>query len=293
MAEIIRLLDWAEGDHEQLALFGLALVAFALITAFAAALRYSLMRMSRKPVLATDRSRQAALSSSESLDVDTQREPRSRLQRRASIMGRRFRKSRRIRDNLLFLSSFAMAPMKVGSVAPSSRGLGRAMAAELPREYEVCVELGGGTGSLTRAILAAGVPSHKLVVIERDARLASHLRKRFPKVKIIRGDAQNLRVLLAREGIDHADAIISGLPLRNLPGAVRRNIATEVFGALAMGGIYVQFTYWGEPPVPEEVAVRYGVGNRMTRRVWRNMPPANVWRYERRPPTVDSIIFLD
>lgn len=294
MAEIIRFLDWFEAEHDRLALLALALVAFALITAFGAALRYSLHRLSRKTVPVVERGRRVAVSRTEALDPEgPSREPRSRLQRRASIVGRRFRKSRRIKDNLLFLSSFATAPMKVGSITPSSRRLGRAMAAELPDDYEVCVELGGGTGSLTSAILAAGVPRDKLIVIERDPRLAAHLRKRFPKVKVIQGDAQHLRRLLARQGIDHVDAVISGLPLRNLPGSVRRNIATEVFTALAMGGTFVQFTYWGEPPVPEEVAFRYGVGNRMTRRVWRNMPPANVWRYERGPDLGNSSVMMD
>ena len=155
------------------------------------------------------------------------------------------------------------------------------IAAELPDEYSICVELGGGTGSLTSALLSAGVPRDKLIVIERDPRLVAHLRKRFSKVTIVEGDAQHLRRILAEAGIDHVDAVISGLPLRNLPGAVRRNIATEVFSALGFGGVFVQFTYWGKPPVPGEVASRYGVGSEKTRRVWRNMPPANVWRYQR------------
>jgi phosphatidylethanolamine/phosphatidyl-N-methylethanolamine N-methyltransferase len=282
VANLIKNLDWFDGDPTSLALIALAIVAFSLITAFAAAAG---LRQARKPALAAAGDRMPATSVSEALDADeddaNNRESKSRLHRRASIVGRRFRKSRRIKDNLLFFSSFAKAPRKVGSITPSSRGLGRAMAAELPDEYSVCVELGGGTGSLTSAILAAGVPSEKLIVVERDPRLAAHLRKRFPKVMVVEGDAQHLRRILADAGVDHVDAVISGLPLRNLPGAVRRNIAAEVFAALGLGGVFVQFTYWGEPPVPAEVARRFNVGSEMTRRVWRNMPPANVWRYER------------
>ncbi|MEN8195312.1 MAG: methyltransferase domain-containing protein [Pseudomonadota bacterium] len=282
MANFIKNFDWFDGDPTSLALIALAIVAFSLITAFAATVG---LRQARKPALAAAGDRMPAASVSEALgegeDEATHRESKSRLHRRASIAGRRFRKSRRIRDNLLFFSSFAKAPRKVGSITPSSRGLGRAMAAELPDEYSVCVELGGGTGSLTSAILAAGVPSEKLIVVERDPRLAAHLRNRFPKVVVVEGDAQHLRRILADAGVDHVDAVISGLPLRNLPGAVRRNIAAEVFAALGPGGVFVQFTYWGQPPVPAEVARRFNVGSEMTRRVWRNMPPANVWRYER------------
>lgn len=276
-------MDWFAGDPNRLALIGLVVVAFALITAFGAAVRYSLSRQSRTPALAAAGNRMPAASASEALDEDDagHRESKSRIHRQASIVSRRFRKSRRIKDNLLFFSSFAKAPRKVGSITPSSRGLGRAMAAELPDEYSVCVELGGGTGSLTSALLAAGVPSDKLIVIERDPRLAAHLRKRFAKVKVVEGDAQHLRRILADAGVDHVDAVISGLPLRNLPGSVRRNIAAEVFAALGLGGVFVQFTYWGEPPVPAEIVRRFNVGSEMTRRVWRNMPPANVWRYQR------------
>lgn len=280
MASIINNLDWFNGEPASLALLAMVIVTFTLITAFAAALG---LHQARKPVLATADAGVTAILASEALDEDdsSQRDSKSRLHRRASIAGRRLRKGRRIRDNLLFISSFARNPKKVGSVTPSSRRLGRAMAAELPDEYSVCVELGGGTGSLTSAILAAGVPSHKLIVIERDPALAAHLRKRFPKVMIVEGDAQQMRQRLADVGIDHVDAVISGLPLRNLPEKVRHDITTEVFAALGLGGVYVQFTYWGEPPVPIEVARRYGIGGKKTRRVWRNFPPANVWRYER------------
>ena len=284
VADFIRNLDWVDGDPNGLAVIGLAIVAFALVTAFGAAVRYSLVRQSRKPVLVAAENAAATISAAETLnkdDGDAPRGAKSRLQRRASIMGRRFRKGRRVKDSLLFFSSFALAPRRVGSVTPSSRRLGRAMAAELPDEYSICVELGGGTGSLTRSLLAAGVPGDKLIVIERDQRLAAHLRRRFPKVTVIQGDAQDLRRILAEAGVDHVDAVFSGLPLRALPDSVRRNIVTEAFAALVPGGIFMQFTYWGEPPVPDEITRRYGVGSRMTRRVWRNMPPANVWRYER------------
>jgi phosphatidylethanolamine/phosphatidyl-N-methylethanolamine N-methyltransferase len=281
VADFIRNLDWFHGDPDRLALFALAAVALVLITAFAAAVRHSMHRDERKPVFVRAKPHRAPTASTGAPGRGSEsREIRSKLHRRATIIGKRFRRSRRIRDNLLFISSFAAAPRKVGSITPSGRGLGRAMAAELPDEYEVCVELGGGTGSLTSAILSAGVPSHKLIVIERDPRLAARLRKRFPKVTVVEGDAQNLRQILGEIGVNHVDAVFSGLPLRSLPEPVRRNIATEAFAALSRGGVFVQFTYWGEPPLPESVVRDYGVDGRMTQRVWQNMPPANVWRYE-------------
>lgn len=206
---------------------------------------------------------------------------RKRLRRKVSVLGRRFRRSRKIRDNLLFLSRLFTAPRQIGAVAPSSRSLGRAMAAELPDDYEYCVELGGGTGSLTRALLSAGVPRGRLIVVERDPRLAAHLRKRFRGVRVIRGEAQNLTRLLASEGIGAVDAIVSGLPLRSLPRRICDTIAQESFAALRAGGVYIQFTYLLQPPFTPAVAAQLSIDGAVQDRVWRNLPPAFVWCYQR------------
>ena len=287
VADFLGYMDWFDGESHRLAFLGLAVVVFALITAFGAAIRYKMSRQSRRLTMISATGAVMSVSASETMEPDgddiSSRDAKSKLRRRASILGKRWRKSQYIRDNLLFISSFAKAPRNVGSITPSGRRLGQAMAAELPDQYSICVELGGGTGSLTCAVLAAGVPSDKLIVIERDPRLVARLRKRFPKVTVVEGDAQDLRRILADAGVDHVDAVISGLPLRSLPGDIRRNIVAEVFSALGPGGVFVQFTYWGEPPIPEGIVRQYGIASNMARRVWRNIPPANVWRYERLP----------
>lgn len=206
---------------------------------------------------------------------------RSRLHRRAAVLAHRLRKVRGPREIMLFLARFASTPGKIGAVAPSSRNLGRAMAAGLPGDHGVCVELGGGTGSLTRAILATAAPRDRLIVVERDPRLAAYLQKRFPGITVVEGDAQNLTQILRDAGVERVDTVVSGLPFRSLPDGVRRNIAAEIFAALGPGGVYVQFTYWGEPPIPADIMREYKITRARTGRVWRNIPPANVWRYER------------
>ncbi len=284
MEFISKSIDWLNAGPNGFLVVAVAITALLMLTGFAAAVRTGRPRQtsgefptgteSEMPSLET-------LSGNGEQPVEGRAGGRSRLHRRASVIRKRIRKGNRLQDNLLFLSRFASAPTKVGAIVPSSRSLGRAMAAELPDDYGICVELGGGTGSLTRALLAAGVPRDKLIVLERDPRLVALLRKRFARVRVIEGDAQDLSRLLAEAGVTDVDAVFSGLPFRSLPGPVRRNIAAETFATLRPGGIFVQFTYWGEPPVPPELTGRYGIGGVMTRRVWRNLPPANVWRYER------------
>ena len=185
------------------------------------------------------------------------------------------------RGRLLFLTRWAGAPLKIGSVAPSSRELGRAMAAQLPETYGICVELGGGTGSLTQTLLASGVPAERLIVVERDPRLAAYLRRRFSNLRVVQGDAAELTLILDNYGIGRVDAVISSLPLRLMARAAQRRIVAESFDALNESGLFIQYTYGLTPPVPGEVTDGLELEGHAATRVWRNLPPATVWRYKR------------
>jgi len=281
---ILRSWDWLNTEPHVLFVLVLAL---ALLTAVGAAMRWTRSVNGRNVMLQPLHDRQmeestlSAHATKFAQDAPRRRRSRSLIKRRFSVLQRRIRRSRMLRDNLLFLSRFASAPRQMGAVAPSSRRLALAMAAELPNKHQICVELGGGTGSLTRALLAAGLPRENLIVIERDARLAAHLRKRFRGVRVIRGEAQELTDLLRAEGIGPVDAIISGLPLRSLPRHVGSAIAAESFAALREGGVFIQFTYFLLPPVPRITAAKLSIEGAARSRVWRNLPPATVWRYQR------------
>jgi len=291
---IHRSWDWLSHEPSALVILATAIAALALLTALVTAAGRLRMTAGRRVSAATlhdaNPVERAPAAPLQHAAMRTAPKPagraRSRIQRRFTVLRRRFRRSRTLGDNLLFLSRLASAPRQIGAVAPSSRRLGRAMAAELPAEYEICVELGGGTGSLTRALLSAGLPRQNLVVIERDPRLAAHLRKRFRGVRVIRGEAQHLTALLRAEGIGPVDAIVSGLPLRSLPRQVGHAIAAESFAALRPGGVFIQFTYWVLPPVPRAAAAKLSIEGVARGHVWRNLPPATVWRYNRTGETV-------
>ena len=53
----------------------------------------------------------------------------------------------------MFFRQWLRAPLKTASVVPSSPRLGRAMAMAIPPGAEKVVELGAGTGAITRALL--------------------------------------------------------------------------------------------------------------------------------------------
>jgi phosphatidylethanolamine/phosphatidyl-N-methylethanolamine N-methyltransferase len=183
-------------------------------------------------------------------------------------------------DLALFLSRWIRAPLQIGALAPSSLYLGREMARAIdPRRAEMVVELGGGTGRITRALLDAGVPPDRLVVIENDEKLAALLRVRFPQLRIVKGDARELRGLLKPLGIEQASAVVSGLPILSMPPDLQQRIIDEAFGLMGENGTFVQFTYGPVSPVMGRA--RHGLIAEVTGRVWRNFPPASVWRYRR------------
>jgi len=182
-------------------------------------------------------------------------------------------------ETALFLSRWLKAPHRIGAVAPSSRYLARAMARQIDFGCAgPVIELGGGTGSITRGLLAAGLPPERLVVVERDERLYRLLVERFPELRVLRGDAARLVALLRPLGIERAAAVVSSLPLLSMPKRLRHRIVTQAFAVLGEQGRLVQFTYGLLSPLPER---EFRVAGKLATRVWRNFPPASVWRFER------------
>jgi phosphatidylethanolamine/phosphatidyl-N-methylethanolamine N-methyltransferase len=198
---------------------------------------------------------------------------------RRRVPSRGKRRLRPEQEAALFLTRWLKSPQFIGAVAPSSRGLARAMAREVaPLGSGFVVELGGGTGSITRALLEHGVSPHRLIVVERDYTLAAILRKRFPGVKIVRGDAGELSALLEPLGVVAVDAVVSSLPLLSMPKALRRRIVDESVAVLGPNGSFIQFTYGVASPFP---APEFGLRGEVADRIFLNFPPAVVWRFRR------------
>ncbi|MDH3472899.1 MAG: hypothetical protein OEM59_04335 [Rhodospirillales bacterium] len=188
-----------------------------------------------------------------------------------------------VRDNLRFLKLWLRRPTSLGAVLPSSKSLALAMAEQIdPGAPGAVVELGGGTGSITAALLEIGIAREDLVVIEREPALVNLLRARFAGVRVIRGDACHMASLIEQAGVGPVKAVVSGLPLLSLPASVCREIITQAFMILPPNGVMVQFTYGPLSPVSRSVSRCLDIVGDRADWVLDNVPPASVWSYRRR-----------
>lgn len=144
---------------------------------------------------------------------------------------------------LMLWKALLLNPGATGAIVPSSRYLAKAMASYVPVPTQgLVVELGTGTGVITAALLKAGVPAAQIVGIEYAPHLARKLKKRFPTVNMMEGNAVELQALLQGQS-QPVTTIISSLPLRSLPKEMSQAILEQISQLLVAGGRYIQFTY--------------------------------------------------
>lgn len=181
-----------------------------------------------------------------------------------------------VRNAGLFFRRWLANPLQMGSIIPSSPSLCRRIASLVRRaEDEVVVELGAGTGVVSRALLASGVPAHRLVVVEIVPDMADHLREALPGVNVVQGDAFELPSALPRALHGKVGTAICGIPLVLLPLEQQQRFVDAV-EAVAPGKGFLLYTYCITSPLPWKK-----LGLTAKREAWTplNFPPASVWRY--------------
>src|SRR5947209_1036755 len=108
-------------------------------------------------------------------------------------------------DFSLFLGKFLRHGTAIASLAPSSPWLSETTVRNVDwNRARVLVELGAGTGPITRVLARKAHPDCKVVVLERDPDFARLLRERFPgpgNLEVVEADARDLAAILADRGI--------------------------------------------------------------------------------------------
>jgi phosphatidylethanolamine/phosphatidyl-N-methylethanolamine N-methyltransferase len=143
------------------------------------------------------------------------------------------------------------------------------------------LELGAGTGTLTDAILERGVRPADLYLVEQHADFADILRRRFPGATVLETQAEAVtRSIGALAGT--FDFVISGLPIVWFNRDKKSQILESAFTLLKPEGAMQQFTYLGRPPVGGRLLAGIGLEAELLGIAPMNLPPAFVYRFERR-----------
>ncbi len=177
----------------------------------------------------------------------------------------------------LFLRRWLANPLQMGSVVPSSPALCRRVAGQVRcAQGEAVLELGAGTGVISRALLASGrVAAGRLITMEIVPTMADHLRRMLPDAHVITGDARRLPSLLPAQWHGRIGTVVCGIPLVLLPVEEQRRFI-DAIEAVAPGRGFLHYSYCVTSPLPWR---RHGLVAR--REAWTplNFPPASVWRY--------------
>mgnify|MGYP001566084257 CR=1 FL=1 len=133
----------------------------------------------------------------------------------------------------------------IGAVVPCSSVSARKMTGPIDfSKAKTIVELGGGTGAVTREILKRLSPNAKLIVFETNRNFVTIL-KNIDDVRltIIEGSAAHMASHLKGMDVREADYVISTLPLVNMGKGTEEKILEAVRGVLGAEGRYVQIQY--------------------------------------------------
>lgn len=166
----------------------------------------------------------------------------------------------------------------VGTPLPTSSFTGKSMASHIDLHSSLPVlELGPGTGTVTREILKRGFDPAKLYAVEYSGEFYDLLKSRHPEIRLFNGDAFDLDTVLQDRGSTRFDSIISGIPLLNFEPERRTAFVKAMLARVAPGRPLVQITYGLKCPAPDIA----GVAAERTDVVFRNLPPSHIWTFRK------------
>jgi len=187
-------------------------------------------------------------------------------------------------DHRHFLKQFLRQPGRIGAIAPSSIHLAEAMVDEIAWDrVRSIAEFGPGTGVFTEVIAGRCHEEATFFAIEQSAELARRLRERCPGVSVFETSVEHVAQCCERAGVDGLDVVVCGLPWASFPAELQLACLEALRAALRPGGQFVTFAYWQGMLLPAAHRFRRRLDDVFTRvhrspTVWRNLPPAFVYR---------------
>jgi phospholipid N-methyltransferase len=183
-------------------------------------------------------------------------------------------------ENIQFLQAFLKNPGKVGSITPSSPELAQKMIAGLePSDENIVLELGVGTGAITKFLENIVPDDRSYLGIELDSDLIRVLKRNYRGMPMVRGNAANAFEIHRRSGLGKVGTIICCLPFVSLPNEVGEKILLEIDKFMQLGCIFRTFQYAHGYYFPSAIKLREFMRDRYGRSkrsplIVKNVPPA-------------------
>ena len=183
-------------------------------------------------------------------------------------------------ENIQLLQAFLKNPLKVGSIAPSSPDLALKMIEGIEAdEKNIVLELGVGTGAITK-FLQDRIPNDESYLgIELDKDLVESLKKKYHNLKIVSGNACETSLIHQKSGLGKVGYIICCLPFVSLPNEVGEKILSEIDKFMQEGCTFRTFQYAHGYYMPSAIKLRefmrrrYGKSKK-SELIVKNVPPA-------------------
>jgi phosphatidylethanolamine/phosphatidyl-N-methylethanolamine N-methyltransferase len=182
-----------------------------------------------------------------------------------------------------FLAAALRNPAQVGAVVPTSDAMAELLTRIVPRSgAPVVVELGPGTGAVTGVIDDRLDPRARHIAVELDPEMAAYLQRTHPGLEVIEGNAIKLGALLAENDVEHADAVVSGLPWSLFDDETQGLILGQIADLIGPTGAFTTFAYRHGLLLSAARRFRRALHETfeevlVTATVWRNVPPAFVY----------------
>ena len=190
----------------------------------------------------------------------------------------------RRRENTLFFKRWLKHPLQMGTLAPITPRLAKLAASLIADSSDLIVEIGAGTGRLTRALLEQGVNPRNLALVELDPEFCLFLKEtlkdapacRNSMPHIIEGDAAKLSEIIPESFKGKVSTVVSAIPFMYIPLFVREQIVKSSFEILKPTGSILHVTYNPKSPL----AFKKDIKQERAGKLWFNFPPGFVWKYQ-------------
>ncbi|MBX7055933.1 MAG: methyltransferase domain-containing protein [Pyrinomonadaceae bacterium] len=185
-----------------------------------------------------------------------------------------------MKENLQFLQAFLKNPLKVGAVAPSSPELAAEMLVGIkPDENNIVLELGVGTGAITKYLQQIIPNRESYLGIELDTEMVKTLGQKYAELNIVCGNAAESYRIHQESGLGKVRYLVCCLPFVSLPKEVSESVLLEIEKFMDEGCELRIFQYAHGYYLPPAIKLREFLRNRYGKSkrsplVLKNVPPA-------------------